>query len=82
MPLILVTFIAALAFLLIYCDDTLMMGPNANKLDESFKLLDSSFTVSNEGTNSEFYINKFDYSTASELTENLILFTITLPRFF
>jgi hypothetical protein len=40
--------------LLIYCDDTLMMGPDANELDENFKLLDSSFTVSDEGTISDY----------------------------
>jgi hypothetical protein len=40
--------------LLIYCDDTLMMGPDAKELDEIFKLLDSSFTVSDEGSISDY----------------------------
>jgi hypothetical protein len=40
--------------LLIYCDDTLMMGPSAEELDEVFALLDKTFTVSDEGTISDY----------------------------
>jgi histone deacetylase 1/2 len=40
--------------LLIYCDDTLMMGPSAEELDEVFALLDKTFTVSDEGAISDY----------------------------
>jgi histone deacetylase 1/2 len=40
--------------LLIYCDDTLMLGPNASELDEVFKLLESTFTVSDEGNINDY----------------------------
>jgi hypothetical protein len=40
--------------LLIYCDDTLMLGPSASELDEAFQLLDKTFTVSDEGTISDY----------------------------
>jgi hypothetical protein len=40
--------------LLIYCDDTLMMGPDATELDNIFKLLDKSFNVSDEGSISDY----------------------------
>jgi histone deacetylase 1/2 len=40
--------------LLIYCDDTLMMGPSAEELDEVFSLLDKTFSVSDEGTISDY----------------------------
>jgi histone deacetylase 1/2 len=40
--------------LLIYCDDTLLMGPSPEELDDVFKLLDKTFTVSDEGTISDY----------------------------
>jgi hypothetical protein len=40
--------------LLIYCDDTLMMSPSKTELDDVFKKLDETFTVSDEGTISDY----------------------------
>jgi hypothetical protein len=40
--------------LLIYCDDTLMMSPSKTELDDVFKILDETFTVSDEGTISDY----------------------------
>jgi histone deacetylase 1/2 len=47
-------FYRGTCILLIYCDDTLMLGPNADELDEVFKLLESTFTVSDEGNINDY----------------------------
>jgi histone deacetylase 1/2 len=40
--------------LLIYCDDTLMLGPDAKELDEVFTLLEFTFTISDEGNINDY----------------------------
>jgi hypothetical protein len=47
-------FYRGTCILLIYCDDTLMLGPNADELDEVFKLLESTFIVSDEGNINDY----------------------------